>query len=190
MYKNYKDLLQDFEDLSMKHRQVNSYGFGDIQQISYFTEARKKGIVSNVEDNQDEGYHTAIYPLIYVVPGQATIDGGYKVLNFNILFMDIVKPDYSNETQVFSDTLQIAEDWIARFRYGTLYDKYMCDLPVNLTPFSERFDDFVDGWNLPLSIRVESVINECDTPFEETEYLIQESGDYILQENNSKIETE
>ena len=187
MYKNYKELIDDLEILAMNHKQVNSFGFGDIRQISYFTESRKKGISSQVEENQEENYKTAIYPLIYVVPQPVNHSGRDMTISFNVLVMDIIKKDYSNERQVFSDTLQIAEDLISAFRYGDLYSKYDAVLPSQLLPFSESFDDFVDGWNINLQVRVEAPLDRCIAPFEEDEILLKEDGDAILQENKSKI---
>ena len=93
--------------------------------------------------------------------------------------------------------LQIAEDILAQFGYGVsesdgnYYEKYDIQTPTSIIPFSESFDDFVSGWNLNLSILVDSPLDRCIAPFETfTDYILQESGDIILSENNDKLEQE
>ena len=110
---------------------------------------------------------------------------------------DILNKDYTNEIDVWSDTLQIAEDILAQFGYGVsessgdYYDKYDIQVPTQMIPFSESFDDFVSGWNLQLNIVVDSPLDRCIAPYDDfTDYILQESGDNILSENNNNLEQE
>lgn len=192
---NFKILAQDLKEIVNRHKMVNSFGIGDLKQLGYYLSLNTDDNL-NKEDNDDN--KSAKYPLVFVIPQQSSRDRRTITYNFNVIVADILNQDYSNEIDVWSDTLQIAEDILAQFGYsvseetGDFYDKYDIQTPTNIIPFSEAYDDFVSGWNLQLSVIVDSPLDRCIAPYNSftEDFILQENGDYILQENKSKIEQE
>ena len=162
---NWKTIVNDFNTLQVKHKQLNSFGVGDIKQLIYLTQNRDK--VENVDNN------APIYPLMYVLPGSVSQDEQYTTYNFNILICDIMNvKNYEIQNELLSDTLEICQDILAQFKYsvnalqGDYYtDKYDITLPTNISPFMEAYDDILVGWNLPISIQVQTPLNRCIAPF-------------------------
>jgi len=130
------------------------------------------GMVNNVSsgtvDEVDISANT-VYPLVHIVPGNVTAGVQQVTFNFNVLAMDLVKPDESNEQQVLSDTLQILIDTIAQYKNGLLLGVQQNegvygqadDKDFTLEPFTERFDNVVSGWNCSFSITVPGIYFAC-----------------------------
>jgi len=164
----YKTIIDDLTELCDNHKMINSFGVGDIRQLGYFLEM-------NTDDDLNKGENTGNkspkYPLVFAIPQPISRDRRTIQYGFNILVMDIINEDMTNEVQVHSDTLQIAEDILAQFGYGNspttgnYYDKYDIITPTSITPFSESFDDYVSGVNLSLNLLVDSPLDRCIAPF-------------------------
>ena len=162
---NWKSIVADFNTLQVKHKQLNSFGVGDIKQLIYLTQNRDK------QDNVDN--NAPYYPLMYVLPGSVSQDEQYTTYGFNILICDVMNvKNYDIQNELLSDTLEICQDILAQFKYsvnalqGDYYtDKYDIVLPANITPFMEAYDDILVGWNLPMSIQVQTPLNRCIAPF-------------------------
>jgi hypothetical protein len=130
------------------------------------------GMVNNVSsgtvDEVDISANT-VYPLVHIVPGNVTAGVQQVTFEFNVLAMDLVKPDESNEQQVLSDTLQILIDTIAQYKNGLLLGVQQNegvygqadDKDFTLEPFTERFDNVVSGWNCSFSITVPGIYFAC-----------------------------
>jgi hypothetical protein len=162
---NWKSIIADFNTLQVKHKQLNSFGVGDIKQLIYLTQNRDKQ--ENIDNN------APYYPLMYVLPGSVIQDEQYTTYGFNILICDVMNvKNYDIQNQLLSDTLEICQDILAQFKYsvdalqGDYYtDKYDITLPANISPFMEAYDDILVGWNLPISIQVQTPLNRCIAPF-------------------------
>lgn len=197
MVVNFKILSQDLKEIANRHKMINSFGIGDLKQLNYYLQLNTNDDLEK-EDNEDN--KSPKYPLVFVVPQQSNRDRRTITYNFNVIVADILNQDYSNEIDVWSDTLQIAEDILAQFGYGVddnsgnYYDKYDISTPVSIIPFSESFDDFVSGWNLQLSIVVDSPLDRCIAPFGTfpggSDHILQETEDNILTEDNNNLEQE
>ena len=103
---NFKNIADDFYALSQKHKFINSFGLGDVDQISFYTTQRL------AESNPTD--ESPFFPLMFVVPGQVQNALRYKTWDFNTLMMDIVERDLSNQVDILSDTLQTLQDEIGR----------------------------------------------------------------------------
>jgi len=167
-YYNFKNIVSDFELLQRKHKQLNSFGIGDIKQLLFLTQQNKD--VENVNNN------SPVYPLLYLVPQTATRDTATITYNFNVIVCDIENTkNYDIEVDLWSDTLQIAEDILAQFKYsvtaqqGNFENKYYVNLPTNIQPFSESYEDLLVGWNLQIQIVVDSPLNRCIAPYKDFE---------------------
>src|SRR4051812_5280330 len=77
-----------FEDIATNHKQINSFGYGDVDQI-------------NISGN-------TVYPLMYVVLSNGNVNNKNLNIPYNILLMDI--QDNNNQNEIESDMLQIAMD--------------------------------------------------------------------------------
>lgn len=160
---NFKTLATDFETLANFHKQLNSFGLGDIDQLSYWTQSRLK------EDNTT--YNSPYYPLLYIVPSKVENDLQYKVWEFNTTVSDIVEDSLQNNEDTLSDTLQILQDVISQFRWsntsvlGNYYDKYFLDDDVECTPFLGEEDDNLNGWNGLLRIKTMTALDRCAAAF-------------------------
>jgi hypothetical protein len=160
---NFKTLATDFETLANLHKQLNSFGLGDIDQLTYWTQSRLK------EDNTT--YNSPYYPLLYVVPSNVVNDLQYKVWEFNTTVSDIVEDALQNNEDTLSDTLQILQDVISQFRwsntsvFGNYYDKYWVDDEVICTPYLGEQDDNLNGWNGLLKIKTMTTLNRCTAAF-------------------------
>jgi hypothetical protein len=135
-------LIAKLQTIATNHQQINSFFFGDIADLG--TEKPMQ------------------YPVLFadVAPSNFT----YKVigLNLQIMVMDIVKKDLSNENDVISDTLQIIEDVIIELRNPS--EIFLIQDSINLTPFSDSQGDEVSGWTANITINIPSTYNSCAVP--------------------------
>ena len=156
---NFKTIADDFLNMSNYHKQINSFGLGNIDGISYLTTSRDK------EENPHS--QPPIFPLLYVVPSTVTNDLQYKTWEFNSVVMDIVQRDLSDQVDTLSDTLQMLQDIISQFRLsvtaaeGLYNNKYYIDEFVNCTPFMEDYADMTNGWNGLLKLKTMTPLNRC-----------------------------
>ena len=162
-YYNYKKIMDLLRQLGTYHEQIQSWGQGSIEQLIYDTEERLK--------EQNDPRRAPYYPSMWVITEGATTDGRETVYDFNILIMDIMNTkNFDNQIDIDSDTLDILKDVIAQLKYATGMECY-CNLdieyPVQMTPFSEAYDDYVDGWAGKIRIRVPDAINRCIAPYAE-----------------------
>ena len=168
------DLIQDYQEQSPR---LKSFGYGDIV---YF--------MNNVSGT------TTQYPFLFLTPLNINYNENTTQYQMSLIFADIVNTDLTNEKDVVSDMSLEARRFLSYIKRGDLMDFFDTDLPANAIPFFEKFNDHVGGVVLDLFITVFEDINACD-PFEPvptptptpTNFLLQENGDFLLQENNNKI---
>ena len=70
LYINFKNIADDLQYMVEHHKQINSYGLGDTDQLSYWTQVRDQ------EDNNT--FESPIFPLLYIVPGKCDNNLQYK----------------------------------------------------------------------------------------------------------------
>jgi hypothetical protein len=161
---NFKTFHDDFRMLADHHKQLNSFGFGSVEDFTYWTESRDKA------DNPN--FQAPIYPLLYVVPGEVQQNFGYMNYTFTIIVSDIIERDLANQTDVLSDTNQILDDIISQFRLsvsdslGNFNNEYYLDESIVCTPFLEKYDDLLGGWTAELPIEIRIPLNRCDAAFD------------------------
>jgi hypothetical protein len=74
-----------------------------------------------------------------------------------------------------SDMNQILQDVIAQFAFsytaenGDYTGIYQIDLPVQLQPFADKFDDYVCGYFATINITLGQALDRCDAPFDSFE---------------------
>jgi len=165
-YINFKNITDDLALLCQQHKQLNSFGIGDIKQLIYLTQQRDK-------QNNNPEWSAPIYPLMFVIPQNVVQDDSFVNYQFSVLICDIMNANnYDIEVDLWSDTLAIAQDVLAQFKYsvtqtqGDYQHRYDLTLPTTITPFSEAYDDILVGWNLNLTLQVDMPLNRCIAPFE------------------------
>lgn len=151
---NYKQIIQDLSGIAYYHNQINSFGYGDITQIT-----------NDIETKQEP-----LYTKMYVVPGQVQLAQNRLLYNFSIIILDQIKDDLSNQQEVMSDTLEICKDifTILYQSYTATWGGFSIDYtPLwgpNVTPFLERFETVLGGWTMNVQIEQPFDYNTCVLP--------------------------
>ena len=161
---NYKNIIEDFKKVADTHKQINSFGTGTIEQLIYLT--------SEIDGEENTKNSAPIFPLLFVIPTPVSRDEQFITYSFSVVIADITNTkNYDIETDLYSDTLQMAEDVLAQFKYsvtaaqGDYEAKYDINLPTTISPFSEAYDDILIGWTIGVDIVVESPLNRCIAPY-------------------------
>lgn len=140
----YYQIIQDLKGLSQAHEQINSFGFGDINQLTMDIETKQ----------------SPIYTKLYVVPSDTVLDQNQLTYNFQIIVADRLKDDYSNQRDVMNDTLEIMKD-VFTFLYLSEYES---EWDATVEPFLERFEDVLAGWTMSLTLTQPFDYNRCNVP--------------------------
>ena len=162
---NLKNIVEDFQLLSQRHKQINSFGFGDLDEFSYQVDRRNKEI--NLSDQ------APYYPYFYVIPANVIQEFGFMTFEFNLIVSDIMKRDMDNMTDILSDTLQIMNDIISMFRlsytqqHGDYNKYYFVDDPVQIVPFIEQYEDLLCGYSATLRIKTKTYLDRCVAAFDD-----------------------
>jgi len=157
-YKTYNNTLETLKCLGEQHKQIETVTTGDLWEIDLDA--------------------SGLYPLMHVIINDADVSMSEQKFNFRVLIMDLVEPDLSNEDEVMSDTYQTMTDLIALLKHGEILygynaeaneqQRYFVDNDFLISPFTERFTNNVSGWACDISIIVESVLDTCDIPIDNT----------------------
>lgn len=151
---NYKQIIQDLSGMAYYHPQINSFGFGDITQITM-----------DIETKQEP-----TYTKMYVVPGNVRLDENRLLYDFSIIILDQINADYSNQRDVMSDTLEIAKD-IFTIIYQSYTPEsgdfslfYTPEWGPNVTPFLEAYETILGGWTTNITLEQPFDYNSCVLP--------------------------
>tara|TARA_R100000152_G_C6782027_1_gene218039 strand:+ start:4044 stop:4550 length:507 start_codon:yes stop_codon:yes gene_type:complete len=157
-YKTYNNVVNTLKCLGEQHLEIQTVTTGDIFDIDL---------------NKNN-----LFPLYHIDVTGVEVSLQEKTFTCSIYIMDIVAEDQSNEQTVLSDTLQITTDIIGLLKHGEILNKFNADDGLEhryyveddftCTPFTERFDNAVSGWNVDIDISVESELNTCDIPIDNT----------------------
>lgn len=151
---NYKQILADLSSIAYHHMQINSFGFGTLDQCTM-----------DIRTKQEPKYSR-----MYVVPGTTNFTTGQISYNFSIIFMDKVEEDLSDLEDVMSDQLEIAKDiWTVFYQsytaqYGNFSFEIVGDWNSQLVPFTERFETVLAGWTLNITLVTPFDYTECGLP--------------------------
>jgi len=160
---NLKNIVADFQLLADRHKQINSFGFGDTDEFTYQVDRRDKEV--NPSDQ------APYYPYFYVVPSNVIQEFNFMTYEFQLIVSDIMKRDMDNMTDILSDTLQIMNDVISMFRLsyteanGNYNEFYYVDEAVTLIPFIERYEDLLCGYSATLRIKTRTPLDRCVAAF-------------------------
>jgi hypothetical protein len=110
--------------------------------------------------NNSESKYVAMVALFQ----PSTIQKNIVNLKISVLFMDLVNKDLSNETEVLSDTLQIALDFRAWLDNPDFDDLFIVDDNVPIVPFYEKGDNECTGWQMEITARISDLKDRCVIP--------------------------
>ena len=157
-FKNYSNVLDTIKCIADSLYNVNTVTTGDLFEVS-------------LEKND-------IYPLCHILTENVNVAQSQQTFNFRLFVMDLVEPDLSNEQDVQSDTYQTIVDIIGLLKhveilygYNTTHgeeQRYFVDNDFTIEPFTERFSSNVTGWTCSFPIIIESVLDTCDIPHDNT----------------------
>lgn len=165
LYVNFKKIHDDFQLLAQKHKQIKSFGMGDTDQMSYWTQLRDK--------QENTTFESPYFPLLYVIPSTCVNHLQYKTWNFQMIMSDIVDRDLTNQVDVLSDTLQMLQDVVSQFRLSNrpelgCYDAFYDNFPdVTFEPFMEEYSDLTNGWTAQLEITTTTALDRCAAAFQD-----------------------
>ena len=173
-YINYKAIVNDLTLIGIKHYQIESVGFGSIDQVIHDLDTKV----------------SPKYVRMYTVPGNISFNQNSIIYNFNVIILDKIEEDSSNLLDLMSNTMDIAKDiWTIFFNSWTpeqgefteIYEPQWGDI---LTPFTERFDDTLGGWTLQLSVEVPYPFLDCYLPVLSGRTIFDETFDYFQNYKN------
>ena len=149
-FTSYQYILNKFEEFADLHQQVNSYGFGDIEQLT-------NDIITKQEPE---------YPRMYVLPDSTHFETGLIHIGWKVLFVDKLNNDISNQQDVLSDQLEIVKDFFAKL--------YLSDFEAGwdatVQPYYEKTETILSGWILDFHFVQKFAYDRCVLP--ETSFVI------------------
>lgn len=168
-YITYHKFLKLLQSYQLSTPRLNTFGYGNVVDFG-----------SNVSGT------TAVYPIMFVVPQAFIYDENTTTYQASIIFADRLNETLDNEVDAISDMSLAARELISVIKRGFLQNYMDLALPANAQPFKERFNDNVAGVALDLQAIVYEDINACPQ-YSIPDYLLQEDGSFIFQEDGSKI---
>ena len=129
-------------DLLTSHEQINTVYFGDVWEFLAQT------------DN--------VYPAAFYSLTGSSISGKELTLNFSIFHLDRMLQDETDETEVLSDQLLIAQDIISMMRYPK-FDWEIGD-SVTIEFYTENQEDYLAGVKADVTITFPMLSDRCQVP--------------------------
>ena len=155
----YKDIINRFRTITTDHLMLEDFGYGDLSDLKY---------VSQIGDEEER----VQYPYLYLLPSSSTRNGPVMQYAFNMIVMDMARPEdgpntdkFDNYITIQSQCQQYIDDVLAQLYYF-YKDKPEIQLTgITYTPFKEKYQDVVAGMTATINIAVPTPLNECIAPF-------------------------
>lgn len=147
---NYEELLDTLKTLITAHPFVETFGYGDISDISF-------------PDNED----APNYIYAFINPVDVSIEARQFSFSCNLIVMEQVEDDEDSEIEGQSLCIQIIQDITSQLykRVEDGYELLDINFPFTITPFKERFQDNVVGATAGLTIAYGKPLDGCETPY-------------------------
>tara|TARA_R110002096_G_scaffold165991_2_gene334964 strand:+ start:1236 stop:1751 length:516 start_codon:yes stop_codon:yes gene_type:complete len=163
----FRNVVGLFETIATNHYEINSFHSGFMDEV----DINKLGATD--------------YVILYAEPGSATINTGTLVYTFTIYVLDMINDELGDSPNnerlgrldTFSENLQILQDVINEFKQNLYYsdaqneikgswvdNEIILQTPINLEPFTARFNNLLTGWSAQLSLQVNNTNNLCIVP--------------------------
>tara|TARA_R110000796_G_scaffold168332_1_gene285246 strand:+ start:359 stop:847 length:489 start_codon:yes stop_codon:yes gene_type:complete len=153
--RSYIDLIERLRDICLNNKSITTVSLGDLSEVDL--------------DKQ------TIYPLAHIMINTANFSSTIITYDVNILFMDIVHSDtteneaviYNNDNEIFVlNTMLNAGNHVTDiFNSGSLNDGNTRIMRETVTaePFKDRFENLVAGWAFSFQIETRNNIDRCLT---------------------------
>ena len=153
--RSYIDLIERLRDICLNNKSITTVSLGDLSEVDL--------------DKQ------TIYPLAHIMINTANFSSTIITYDVNILFMDIVHSDtteneaviYNNDNEIFVlNTMLNAGNHVTDiFNSGSLNDGNTRIMRETVTaePFKDRFENLVAGWAFNFQVETRNNINRCLT---------------------------
>lgn len=132
-----------FDDIHTNHRDINTFGDGDIEKYTK----------NEINSSKGQTFWVNVKP--------KTIGETTQKKVYTLWVMDIVNEDFSNEAEVLSDTERTFEDIIAILRSLYYNDFFIIEEVTTLEPFAERYATKVAGWVADITFKESYEADAC-----------------------------
>lgn len=129
-------------DIAQSHNQINTVYFGDVWE--FLAQA----------DN--------VYPAMFYSLTGSSISTRTLSLEFSLFFLDRQLQDESNETEVLSDQLLIAQDIYSMLRHPNF--NWKLDENASIEFFTENEKDYLAGVRLDITMNYPMLTDRCQVP--------------------------
>jgi hypothetical protein len=131
-------------EIALSHDQINTVYFGDVWEFLAQS------------DN--------VYPAMFYSLTGSSISGKNLAMDFSLFFLDRQLQDETNETDVLSDQLLIAQDIFAMFNYPKF--DWEIDTDVSIEFFTENEKDYLAGVKFDITLNYPMLNDRCQVPSE------------------------
>jgi len=136
-------VVDTITQIATAHKQIKSVYFGDIADY-----------LSKGTDN--------IYPSLYYDVTGANIQGKSLTLNFSLYFFDRMLAENTNETEVLSDMLEVAQDILAQLKYNNFIFDEMTSATISF--ITEDTPDLLAGVKVDMALDIPFLADRCQVP--------------------------
>ena len=150
---SYIDVVDTFRKICEDHELIKTFTNGDIFEAD----------LENVN----------VFKKAHLIETSASINKTFFSFTFDLLVMDLVNIDDSDQDTVMNDTFLILADILREFRNGKHFqlsalNKRQFGLPDNIScePFTDRFENLLAGWKATFTITAQGHLSACDSPIE------------------------
>lgn len=147
----YQEIIQLFETICADHYQVNNFSTSPD--------------LTDLEVGNRQTQTPAVYPYVFLQPTTSRLEKGSMIYSFNMVVMNRVKRDMDKEVDQISDMIQIGQDIIAYFNLKIPRPDSLIVLPVNVTPFVEKYDGLVSGATFQINVQTPFALDMCIAPY-------------------------
>jgi len=130
------------KQIAKAHAQINTVYFGDVWEFLAQT------------DN--------IYPAMFYSLTGSNISGRTLSLNFSLFFLDRQIQDESNETEVLSDQLLIAQDIFSMMRHPNF--NWKLDENVSIEFSQKKIKNYLAGVKMDVVVNYPMITDRCQIP--------------------------
>lgn len=151
------------------------------EQFRYIAEKHKilrSFHTNSLEEMDVNKWDMSEYPLLYAQVTGATVEEGVTTFNYEVIVATVTVEEqlptlddsYTETFLIMQDIIAILENTIGSpivsiVNQTTLGDPaYGLEMPVQCTPFAQRFDNLLTGWSTQMSIRVPNPLELCNIP--------------------------
>tara|TARA_B100000767_G_scaffold95805_1_gene92128 strand:+ start:1519 stop:2457 length:939 start_codon:yes stop_codon:yes gene_type:complete len=156
----YKDIINRFRTITEDHLMLEDFGYGDLTDLKY---------VSQLGSEEER----VQYPYLYLLPSSSTRNGPVMQYAFNMIIMDMARPEdgpntdkFDNYITIQSQCQQYIDDVLAQLYYFYKDQPEIELTGITYTPFKEKYQDVLAGMTATINIAVPTPLNECIAPFD------------------------